>query len=143
MRASWLLVLLASGCIIDERSDGGDDPPGAPSGRSAPIITVSQGCLEEPDVFVRNASIVDSYVTVIAEHGGGCGEHRYKVCWDGLYGVSDPPTINLTLHDRTDDTCDGLIFQPLLIDLAALRAGSDDGQALAIAFPSGASVVYR
>jgi hypothetical protein len=145
MRASPLLVLLlAAGCFIDERSgDGADDPPGRPSDRSAPIVPVRQGCIEEPGVFVRSASIVDSYVTIIAEHGGGCGEHRYEVCWDGLFGISDPPTVELTVRDRTDDTCDGLVWQPVLIDLAALRAGSDDGGALQIAFPGGARVLYR
>jgi hypothetical protein len=144
MRASLLLVLLlAAGCIIEETDDGNDDPDdGVPGATLAPILPVSGGCVDGPSLSFSSASIVDRFVTVIAEHGGGCGEHEYRVCWDGLYGISDPTTVALTVQHRTSDTCEARVRQPLVIDLAELRRDSDDGQLLEIVFPGGASVLY-
>jgi hypothetical protein len=141
--ASLLLLFLAAGCIIDGTSDGpDDDSDGMPPARTAPIVPVSRGCLQEPGLHIVTAAVVYGYAAIIAEHGGGCGEHTYKVCWDGLLGIGEPTQVALTVHDRTDDTCDALVRQPLLIDLAALRTG-DDGQALELVFPPGlARAVY-
>jgi hypothetical protein len=142
--ASLLPLFLAAGCIIDGTSDGTDEPSGRqpPAARTAPIVPVSSGCLEEPGLHIVTAAVVHGYAAIIAEHDGGCGEHTYKVCWDGLLGIGEPTQVALTVHDRTDDTCDALVQQPLLIDLDALRTG-DDGQALELVFPPGlARAIY-
>jgi hypothetical protein len=142
--ASLLPLFLAAGCIIDGTSDGTDAPSGRqpPAARTVPIVPVSRGCIEEPSVFVRSASIVEGFATIIVEHPGGCGEHAYKVCWDGYFGLTDPAQVALTVHDRTEDTCEANLTRPLIIDLAALRLGSDDGQLLEVVFSEVTSVLY-
>jgi hypothetical protein len=142
--ASLLPLFLAAGCIIDGTTDGPDDDDAdraLPVARTAPILPVSRGCLEEPSLFIRSASVVDTFATIVAEHGGGCGEHTYQVCWNGLFAVTDPPQVALKVHHRTEDTCEGLVRQPLVIDLAALRPG-DDGQSLELVFSEAARVLY-
>jgi hypothetical protein len=145
MRLALLpLLFLATGCIIDGTSDGPDDDSDPPPlvARTAPIVPVSRGCIEEPSVFVRSASIVEGFATIIVEHRGGCGDHAYKVCWDGYFGLGDPEQVALTVHDRTEDTCEANLTRPLIIDLAALRRDSDDGQLLEVVFSEVTSVLY-
>ncbi len=55
-------------------------------------------------------------------YGGGCRDHDFRACWDGLFMETWPVGARLLLdHDDHDDPCDALIRETRAFDLRPLR----------------------
>ena len=139
------LLLSFAGCII-VIEDGDDEPGPGPrppdAGRApdayypypdagtdaatvvdagSPFYEVETGCAPA-DVLGPNVLEISGDVARIdIEHGGGCGQHVYRICWDGAFLESFPVQTRLSVQHRGDDPCDAIIRETLLIDLGNLR----------------------
>ncbi|MFZ6178461.1 DUF4215 domain-containing protein [Nannocystis pusilla] len=72
---------------------------------------------------IVGAEIVGDTLVADIERSGGCTEHDYALCWDGLFAESDPVQIDLEIsHDAHDDLCDAWISEQLVFSLAELKA---------------------
>jgi hypothetical protein len=69
---------------------------------------------------------MDSAIDVLdvdVSYTGGCAEHAYKVCWDGLFLESTTVQAQLKLfHDANDDECEAPITESLSIDISGIAA---------------------
>lgn len=72
-------------------------------------------------ITVQDAALEGSVLTVRVFHGGGCEEHTYGGCWDGLFRESYPVQAPIFVaHDANGDACGAGVFLDLQIDLAPL-----------------------
>jgi hypothetical protein len=61
---------------------------------------------------------------VTVSYGGGCEEHEFAACWNGVITKTNPAALTLTLaHDANDDLCDAFITRDLFIDISELPDG--------------------
>jgi len=142
-----LLALTACGGTVNPR-DGSSDPDGSdPSSSSdGPMLgSPNDGGppSSEPDldwqmiqpcpdsgaddaIEVSDVKISGSTIEILAEHGGGCGTHRYGLCYSDAWAESYPVQIGLKLlHEASGDDCDALVQVPLTFDLTPLEEAYD------------------
>jgi hypothetical protein len=76
----------------------------------------------DADATLLPSSAIDGDVlTATVEHGGGCREHRYSLCYVPMIFTSNPPLVNLRLrHDDGGDACDAHLTQTTRFDLKPL-----------------------
>jgi hypothetical protein len=130
------LLTAAAGCIIvidDDDEPGRPDPrpvpdagwgsPDAgPSDAGAATLPVELGCGRFDETLPPlSVQISGDVAFVEVQHGGGCGEHAYRVCWDGSFLESSPVQVRLAVEHRGDDPCDAILQPTLIVDLTALR----------------------
>lgn len=75
-------------------------------------------------VDVVGAEIEGDLLSLTVQHGGGCEEWTYTVCWpDQMFLESDPVQVNLELLATTPqpDMCDAFITETVEQDLTPLR----------------------
>lgn len=90
-------------------------------GGGGDAIQVCQDGVLDPKTIV-NAAIVGDAVEVEVEYGGGCAQHEFTYCWDGLFLESFPVQVKTTLfHDGMGDACDAVVMEKLSLDLVPLK----------------------
>lgn len=80
-------------------------------------------------VDVVGAEIEGDLLTVTVQHGGGCEEWTYTVCWpDQSFLESDPVQVNLEILATTPqpDTCDAYLTETVEQDLTPLKQAWQD-----------------
>lgn len=85
-------------------------------------------------IQVERSSLAGNALTLQVGHSGGCGQHRYDLCY-GEFLESWPVQTTLTLiHDANGDTCEAFVTQTLTFDLTPLAESyyrgyvTDNGQ---------------
>ncbi|HEY5927085.1 MAG TPA: hypothetical protein VIV11_35600 [Kofleriaceae bacterium] len=103
--------------LVDDGADGKAD-----SGRTVVPVTIGDCSGEAKDGYqLANGRLSGNRLLVDVQYGGGCAEHTFKVCWDGIFLESFPVQTGLTLHhDGNGDLCEALPVTPLSIDLTTL-----------------------
>jgi hypothetical protein len=91
-------------------------------GGSGPLLIVDTACAPAPTLPVEELAVSGDLASFVVEHGGGCGQHVYKVCWSGAFVQSSPVQAPLTVQHRGEDPCDAIVRQPLVLDLGVLSA---------------------
>ncbi|MDC0716029.1 DUF4215 domain-containing protein [Nannocystis bainbridge] len=77
---------------------------------------------------VLDAAIVGDALKVEIQYGGGCAEHDFALCWDGLFAESEPVQVGLEIsHDANGDLCDAAPTVSLEFSLADLKASYQAG----------------
>lgn len=118
--------------VIDMRKHGKILPKIPPD----PVISTWR----QPIVFQRDpvsvleGSIADDVLMLRVSHGGGCGDHAYKLFWRPGFMESYPVQTNLFLqHVNIDDFCEAIIAPVYYFDIreiaeryAAGYGGYDD-----------------
>jgi hypothetical protein len=99
------------------RPDAG--PIDAGGGR---LLIVDTACSPAPTLPVQELAVRGDLATFVVEHGGGCGQHVYRVCWSGDFLQSNPVQAALFVQHRGEDPCDAIVRQPLALDLGVLSA---------------------
>jgi len=103
----------------DDDSAGDDDDDSAgPSGD--PLQVCSSGPTDP--FWLGSAALTGDLLTLEVSSSGGCEDHDWFVCWDGLFMESFPVQADLTIfHDAHNDPCDAIVTETLWIDLVPLR----------------------
>jgi hypothetical protein len=131
MRVLGLGVLLIAGCAI--RGSNMD----LATGDATDPVVVSRDCRGAPEDPVHLAAMVvdGDQLRVTVQHGGGCGEHTFAACWNGLIQETAPPRTSLVIHHDADgDACDAFLTHDIVVDVSAL--GFEIGSA-AVLDPAG------
>lgn len=77
---------------------------------------------------ILSAMLVGDALAVEVQYGGGCAEHVFSYCWDGLFLESEPVQIHTKIsHDGNDDPCDAAPVEALEFDLSDLKQAYQDG----------------
>lgn len=86
---------------------------------SVEVMSAAQVCSGGPteSVTVTSAGVSDDTLTVGVQFAGGCGSHRFDLCWNGGWSRSDPPQFGLWLVHETEDRCEALLSEALSFDL--------------------------
>lgn len=96
---------------------GGDAPP-------LEARAVAVGRCVDPDkdpIIVSSARIEGERLIATVQYGGGCEEHTFSACWDGVIAESMPTQTSLRIiHDANGDTCRARKTQALSLDLKPL-----------------------
>ena len=84
---------------------------------------------QEPDyATITAASIVGDDLLVSVSYGGGCQEHTFQPCWDGLFAESRPVQTWVALgHSGPPDPCDAIISEDLSFSMLPMRQAYEDG----------------
>lgn len=80
-------------------------------------------------VDVVDAELVGDLLTVTVQHGGGCEEWTYTLCWpDQLFLESNPVQVNLEVLATTPqpDMCDAFLTESFEQDLTPLKEAWQD-----------------
>jgi hypothetical protein len=68
-------------------------------------------------------SINGDCLSVKVSYSGGCEDHTFDSCWNGVLAESDPPQARIWLdHDAMNDPCEAIESQTVKVDLAAVKA---------------------
>jgi hypothetical protein len=86
---------------------------------------------------IESAAIDGDAVALTVGYSGGCAEHRFRVCWEGVFAESEPPQVMLTLqHDDGGDMCEAWPTTELEIPLGgvadAFREAFEHGGTLVV-----------
>lgn len=104
-------AVLASACAT-EHLDSSSDPLVI---QSCPLGGTNDG------FTLGQLSVQGSELVVPVEVGGGCAQHSFAICWDGMVLDTYPGQIDLALsHDGHGDRCDALLFRTLHVDVSSL-----------------------
>jgi hypothetical protein len=93
---------------------------GAIDGGMDRALIVDTACSPAPTLPVEELEVNGDYASFVVEHGGGCGQHVYKVCWNGAFVQSSPVQAPLTVQHRGEDPCDAIVRQRLVLELGVL-----------------------
>lgn len=73
-------------------------------------------------VEIFDAAIKGDVLFLDIGYGGGCEDHLFGLCWDGLFAESEPVQVSIALgHDAQGDACEAYIMEQKAIDLGPLR----------------------
>ena len=75
---------------------------------------------------VQSLAISGNKLDVSLAYGGGCGEHDFRVCWDGVVLESFPPQAPLTLfHNPNGDFCEAFLSSEISLGLGVFGTEGD------------------
>ncbi|MCA9693833.1 MAG: hypothetical protein KC636_29875 [Myxococcales bacterium] len=76
------------------------------------------------DLVTIDAAVINGDdLELMIGYGGGCEEHDFGLCWDGLFLESNPVQAGVTLaHDGHGDACEAYLMEMITIDLSPLKA---------------------
>lgn len=106
-------------------------------GDEADPVVVSRSCGGAPadPLHLATMSIEGDLLRVRVAYGGGCEQHAFAACWDGLIQETAPPRTSLTVHhDANGDACDARLSHDVLIDVSGMAFAIGSA---AIADPAG------
>jgi len=132
---SLALALGAFGCSSDEDMPGGGggktDNPDEEGPKGAPTLEIGEP-MAGFEVDVDEASVDGDDLRLVLRHGGGCGDHNYRLFWDGRFLETDPLQARLVVRDETDDFCEALLIQEVTFDLRPMReaSGTEEGEVM-------------
>jgi hypothetical protein len=91
------------------------------------VFPCPDGEVESDPLDVSLASWHGDVLTLQVEHGGGCAEHEYSLCF-GAFLESYPVQSELRLiHDANGDNCEAWISQAVDFDLTPVREAYTGG----------------
>jgi hypothetical protein len=129
MKVTAAVLFLSSlvGCASQSGSDDGYQGGGKADGSTRKVlVTIGDCSSERTDGYKLTNVIMDSAIDsldVDVSYTGGCAEHTYKVCWDGMFLESTVVQAQLKLfHDANDDECEAPMSESISIDLAPIAA---------------------
>lgn len=143
LRFALLAAIFVAAC------DSGDIALGV--GSATDPLEVLIGCdgLPADAITINEGAVSGDRLTLNVSYSGGCGEHRFALCWDGAFLESDPVQAAMTLrHDSGGDTCEAYITHDIDIDLTLLRERyeaayqTDSGTIALVVKDAPESVVY-
>ena len=106
-----------SGSTSGSGDGSGTTPGGTSTDGVLPIgdITTCTGS----DFVTLEALRVDGDELVLdISHSGGCGEHRYSMCWNGTFGTGIMPEAPMKFsHNTPGDPCEAMITKTLRFSL--------------------------
>lgn len=147
-----LAVLLAPACAgkttpgAEEGHDGATSEPAAPAAPVPPASVPApfSDCQAKDPIDLAGARIDGDELVLSLQHGGGCAEHRYSLCWSGqAFLESEPVQVQLVpWHDAGGDMCEALVRLEQRFDLAPLRQAHGQEHATIVLQVSGQSVEY-
>lgn len=106
-----------------------DDGASSPDRADDTAILLEVGAPESGfEVDASDAAIEGDILTLTLRHGGGCGDHNYRMFWNGSFQKTDPLQASLVIRDETEDFCEALISSRVSFDLSAMGAelGADE-----------------
>ena len=76
----------------------------------------------EDDFQVDSLSIEGDTLIVNVSYSGGCADHEWQICWDGLTEDIFPPQVYLNIgHNSNGDTCEAIRTETLEFDISSLQ----------------------
>jgi hypothetical protein len=70
---------------------------------------------------IESAVVQDDELVLDVSYSGGCADHTFGACWDGLFLESFPVQVHLAIsHDDGDDACDAVVSEQIVFDLSPL-----------------------
>jgi hypothetical protein len=76
---------------------------------------------------IDSAAVQGNDLVLEVSYSGGCAEHVFGACWDGMFLESFPVQIGLAIsHDDNDDHCDALGSEQITFDLSPLAEAYAD-----------------
>ncbi|WP_298287613.1 hypothetical protein [uncultured Lutibacter sp.] len=71
--------------------------------------------------IINNAKRKGDFIEINLSYSGGCLPHNFEIIWDGLVYTDEPSHMNLLLiHKESEDSCEALITETLVVDLKKL-----------------------
>lgn len=105
----------------DESPD--EDNPTDKTGLSWEICDL----VDKDPVELETATVEGDLLELRVSYAGGCGDHTFRLCWDGEYQLSAPVQAGARLtHDGHGDECSSHIEEKLAFDLTPLRLDWQD-----------------
>jgi hypothetical protein len=114
--------------VVAINEDGSSPPRVVSSGEPPPSGDWHTLHLCDPrdpvdNLIVTALSIEGDTLHVGVEHGGGCEEHSYGLCYGNAWAESHPIQVGLqVLHEDNGDGCQALLSEQLSFDLAPFKA---------------------
>ncbi len=105
---------------VADDDDSGDDDDATPQ----PLWPLDICTTIPPsDPFSHTGTALSGDVlTADVGYSGGCQDHGFQLCWDGMFLESDPVQAGLTLiHDSNGDDCEAYITESRMFDLNPLK----------------------
>ena len=73
-------------------------------------------------VFIDAVVLENDSMNVTVSYGGGCEQHDFGLCWDGIFAESSPVQIGAFIsHEDHGDPCEAAPTEELSFDLVPLR----------------------
>ncbi len=119
-----MLRLLGLGSIVIATACTSGADVSLAKGDAADPVVVSRACRGAPEdpLHLATIAVEGDRLRVTVSYGGGCAEHAFAACWDGIVQETAPPRTSLALHhDGNGDACDALISHDVLIDVSKLE----------------------
>jgi hypothetical protein len=123
-----LTLLLACG-EKDELDTAGDSADTSDTSDSAVDTGTSGDAVGEcsvssNDAFELNSAVVSGdTLTLSVSYSGGCEDHVFEACWDGLFQETAPETVVLDIgHDAKSDACEAYPTEDRSFDLGLLKS---------------------
>jgi hypothetical protein len=86
-----------------------------------PIEFCDASQLPDDPVFLNSLSVSGSLMDIDIGYSGGCADHDFRVCWDGIALTSFPQQIGLDLsHDANGDLCEAFFDVTMQVDLSSI-----------------------
>jgi len=116
------LLCLGSIVIAAACTSPGSNVDLAKGDETDPVV-VSTECRGAPadPLHLATMAVEGDLLRVTVVYTGGCAQHAFAACWDGLVQETAPPRTSLTLHhDANGDTCEARLSHEVLIDVSDL-----------------------
>ena len=105
-----------------------------PVGNNGCIATINNALLYEnapDDPYVLDTAFVSGdCLNTIVTYGGGCGNARFSLHFDGAIMESFPPQARIKLAFRDEDNCKALIREEHEFDLSLFKDTGSGGNAI-------------
>ena len=86
------------------------------------VDDLSTAGLAGNNAHITNASVAADVLTFVAQYGGGCARHEFKLFGSSRFLTSSPLQADVVLsHNANGDACKALITDTLRFSLAPLR----------------------
>jgi hypothetical protein len=86
------------------------------------VDDLSSASLATDNAQIRSAVISSDVLTIVAQYGGGCKHHEFKLFGSKRFLESNPPQADVFLsHQANGDACKALITDTLRFSLIRLR----------------------
>ncbi len=116
-------LLLSSGAL---RACNGGSTGGTPTTTSPAVLLPAAGICDTTPL--DNVSISDAWLDgdelhATLTYSGGCGDHDFDPCWNGMWLKSDPMQVDLAIvHNANGDMCKALLTEEHVFDVSTIAA---------------------
>lgn len=103
-------------------ADRGGDGAASNAGAARPIVSCASVQAARDPYQIRSRTVDGDVLRVVVTHGGGCGRHDFRLCYEPQLLETNPVQVNLRLdHDAHGDVCRRIDRKVLEFDLRPLR----------------------